>query len=233
MSGNRSLILSVLKQIVDVIGAALPADTEIVLHDLSALPNSIAAISGGVTGRQIGDPATDLVLREAYNLDSRLSDGYETRLPDGRLIRSWTTFISDEDGARVAALCINADTSRWRVARDLIDSVVLFGAPRSRLSPSGDAPNGSGSEAERSNEAFVHDVDELAALLLSNAIRECGVPVNLMKKEHKLNVVAELERHGFFVIRDAIDRAAKALAVSKFTIYNYLNELSGSLPTSK
>jgi predicted transcriptional regulator YheO len=46
-----------------------------------------------------------------------------------------------------------------------------------------------------------------------------------MKKPHKLGVVAELLDHGVFQIRDAVEFVAEKLDVSRFTIYNYLNEI--------
>jgi predicted transcriptional regulator YheO len=60
------------------------------------------------------------------------------------------------------------------------------------------------------------------------AITAIGIPVEQRRKEQKLQVVAELERRGFFLVKQAPETAAAALGVSRFTIYNYLNELNGS-----
>ena len=49
-----------------------------------------------------------------------------------------------------------------------------------------------------------------------------------MRKEHKVEVVAELDRRGFFLIKQAAETAAAALGVTRFTIYNYLNEVNGT-----
>ena len=48
-----------------------------------------------------------------------------------------------------------------------------------------------------------------------------------MKKEHKVEVVRHLRARGFFLLRDAAEMAAQALRCSRFSIYNYLNELDG------
>jgi predicted transcriptional regulator YheO len=50
-----------------------------------------------------------------------------------------------------------------------------------------------------------------------------------MQKRHKLAVVDELKQRGFFLIRDSVEFAANALQVTRFTIYNYLNELEAGL----
>ena len=46
-----------------------------------------------------------------------------------------------------------------------------------------------------------------------------------MRKAHKVDAVRSLKRRGFFMLRDAVEMAARALGVTRFTIYNYLNEI--------
>ena len=38
----------------------------------------------------------------------------------------------------------------------------------------------------------------------------------------------KLQRRGFFTIRDAVDIAAEALKISRYSVYNYLNEIEAS-----
>ena len=40
-------------------------------------------------------------------------------------------------------------------------------------------------------------------------------------------VVRELDEAGFFLIRDSVDHLAGELDVTRYTIYNYLNEVRG------
>jgi predicted transcriptional regulator YheO len=47
-----------------------------------------------------------------------------------------------------------------------------------------------------------------------------------MKKAHKVAVARDLAQRGFFAIREAVDVIAQRLDVSRYTIYNYLNELA-------
>ncbi len=53
------------------------------------------------------------------------------------------------------------------------------------------------------------------------------MPVELMKKQHKAAVVRELDEAGYFLIKDAVDFLAAELKVTRYTIYNYLNEIRG------
>jgi predicted transcriptional regulator YheO len=56
-------------------------------------------------------------------------------------------------------------------------------------------------------------------------VTKAGIPVDLMKKRHKAAVVRELDEAGYFLIKDAVDHLAGRLDVTRYTIYNYLNEV--------
>ena len=220
IDGER--LITVFSRLVEPIGRALPTSSEVVLHDLSLLPNSIVAVFGDVTGRRIGDPATDLLLQQAVTGFQEHDLGYETVLSDGRRMRSSTMIIRDVANNPVAALCINTDISAWMAIKQIADVMVSVAGVRP-----GDPPVAVAAPAE-SKETFVRDVDELASYLIHRTISAVGLPVSQMKKEHKLQVVAELKARGLFLLRDAVEMIAESLEVSRFTIYNYLNELSGS-----
>jgi predicted transcriptional regulator YheO len=223
VDGQR--LVQIFRALVEPIARALPSSTEVVLHDLSLVPNSIVAIHGSVTGRAVGDPPTDVLLRQAsqgfddYNLD------YESTLPDGRRMRSSTMLIRDIDGNPAAALCIHTDLSSWLAVDQLVSQMI-------RGSGAGDGTPGAAPAATptTAGEVFPRDVDELAAHLIHAAVADAGLPVSAMKKKHKLAVVAELQARGVFLLRDAVEMVAESLSVSKFTIYNYLNELAAEGP---
>jgi predicted transcriptional regulator YheO len=205
----------VLELLVQPLQAAVPQPTEVVLHDLRRIPNTVRAIAGDVTGRRIGDPPTDKLLERIAAGDFRNEIGYRSQLPDGRVLRSTTIIYTDEDGQAAAALCLNADVSTWVTLRAAMDRHVL-GEERTTVQT-----------APQDSEYFPHSVEELSARLVDAAIATVGVPVPQMRKEHKVQVVAELDRRGFFLIRQAAETAAAALGVTRFTIYNYLNDLGG------
>ncbi|PRY36927.1 helix-turn-helix transcriptional regulator [Umezawaea tangerina] len=210
----------VLEILVAPLQAAAPQPTEVVLHDLRRVPNTVRAIAGTLTGRRVGDPPTDKLLERVAAGDLRHDIGYRTELPDGRVLRSSTIVYTDADGRPAAALCLNTDVSAWVSLRSAVDRFVL-----GRDVPE---PRASSVPAEQQGESFPRSVDELCRVLVDAAIAAVGVPVAKMRKEQKLQVVAELERRGFFLVKQAPETAAGALGVSRFTIYNYLNELDGA-----
>jgi predicted transcriptional regulator YheO len=217
-----------LTALVEPLGQALPATTEIVLHDLSRLPQSIVAVVGDVTGRKVGDPATDVLLEHLVAGKDGHLVGYSTRLPNGREMRSSTIIMRDSKGVACAAVCVNSDVSTWLDVRRLVDTMMgprqgygdmetAVSAAATRQPERNDQPKG---------ETFAHDVEELAAHLIHDAITEVGIPVALMRKEHKMRVVARLQDRGLFLLRDGVETVASSLEVTRFTIYNYLNELA-------
>lgn len=230
---ERERLVELFRGLVEPIGRSLPMSAEIVLHDLDLLPNSIVAVHGDVTGRRVGDPATDLLLERAVSGELDTMVGYRTQLPDGRSMRSTTMIIRDGAGQPVAALCINSDMSMWhslgRIAATMTETYSDETAPP-HLSPVDRADR---TRNDEPLEVFARDVDELAAHLIHQAILEQGVAVDLMKKEHKLKVVRSLQGRGFFMLRDAVEMIASSLQVTRFTIYNYLNELDDAEKSTK
>lgn len=221
-TANQDWLVASLVEFVKPLGRILPGDSEVVLHDLRKLPNSIVAMAGNVTGRRVGDPATNVLLQQVVQGLVHDLIGYETKLPDDRRLRSSTSIIRDADGTPVGALCINTEVRDDDAAA--VDGPAAEGAPAGSLGFRPESALG----ADPRDEVFVRDVEELATVLLSQAIAAEGVPVAEMKKRNKVNVVARLHAGGMFLLRDAIEIVAASLDVSKFTIYNYLNELNAA-----
>lgn len=225
---DSETINTVLELLVAPLQAALPQPTEVVLHDLQRIPNTVRAIAGDVTRRRIGDPPTDKLLERLALGDYRNEIGYRSQLPDGRILQSTTIIYTDRNGNAAAALCLNGDVSAWVSLRSAMDRFVLGFDGTSAHPSSLDRTSPDGPRGTRDSEYFPRSVEELSARLVDTAIASIGVPVGEMRKEQKIQVVAELERRGFFLVKQAAETAAAALAVTRFTIYNYLNQISGT-----
>lgn len=191
-------LLTSLVPAVHGLAAMLGPGNEVLLHDLSRLPDSIVAIAGDLTGRTVGGPMTDLLLGLIRRGTTQDLINYRTNSPDGRPIRSSTLFLRDADGVAVGCLCVNSAGAEEVAA---------------------DAP-------ERP-ETFPRDIDSLQRFLIDRAIAKIGVPPTEMKKQHKAAVVRELDEAGFFLIRDSVEHVAGQLDVTRYTIYNYLTEVRG------
>ena len=91
---------------------------EVVIHDLRSEDknHSIVAIENGhVTGRTVGDGPSHIVLEALNNPSGESEDRYSylTRTPDGRVLKSSTIFIHDDDGSVIGLLGINYDISMF------------------------------------------------------------------------------------------------------------------------
>ena len=227
-------VIGVLAPLVDGLAEALFPRSEVVLHDLTRFPNTIAAIGGNITGRGVGGPPTDLGLR---TFESGWNDhliGYRTELSDGTPIRSSSLFLHGASGRAIACLCINADVSELAPAAEAVQRFLRPAVPS--VAPIAAAtletelpwrPAGAEGKATRTPpERFPRSVDELTRGLLREAIGELDIPVDLMQKRHRLEVVRNLRARGFFAIRDAIELLAETLGVTRHTVYNYLTEVA-------
>ena len=196
-NGTHELLASLVPA-VHGLAAMLGPGNEVLLHDLSRLPDSIAAIAGDLTNRPVGGPMTDLLLGLIRRGTTQDLINYRTNSPDGRPIRSSTLFLRDANGVAIGCLCVNSEL-----------------------------PETASSESSQQEESFPPDVDSLQRFLVDRAIAKIGVQPVKMKKHHKAAVVRELDEAGFFLIRDSVDHVAGQLDVTRYTIYNYLNEIRG------
>jgi len=216
---HAATVVAIVGPIIAPLADALSPRTEVVLHDLTRFPGSIAAIGGSLTGRDVGGPPTDLGLRVFRAGWREHIIRYRTETEDGLVMRSSSLFFFAPSGKPVACLCINSDIDAVVRAQDALAAVTALAADVVVADEDG---------GDKPSESFPVSVESLTEGILREAIAAIGVPVALMKKPHKLRVVGELDRRGFFALREAAELAARRLDVSRYTIYNYLNELQSS-----
>jgi predicted transcriptional regulator YheO len=214
---HAALVVSLVAPVVPALATALAPRTEVVLHDLTKLPNTIAAIGGAITGREVGGPPTDLGLRSFQAGETEHFLRYPTELAGGLQMRSSSIYFHAPSGKPVACLCLNTDITTLLRAREALDALTAF-----------DPVSAARVGAEGAAETFADSNESLIDTLWGQAIASAPVAPEAMKKSHKLAVTQELHRRGFFSLRGAVDHAAKGLGVSRHTIYNYLNELAAT-----
>lgn len=208
-ANNLHPVLVKLKTIIPDLTSAIGQDCEIVLHDISHPESSIIAIAGNITGRQKGGPLTDLLLKRlrAGDVDENLMN-YMNYTKDGKLLRSSTIFIRDDNEKVIGCLCINIDLSRWLSIQKFLDDHLAFT-----------------DSAKEEKETFSSNVKDMLRTMVSDAILGAGIPVGQMHKDDRKRVLAKLDREGVFLVKGAIEYVAGELQVSKFTIYSDLNEI--------
>lgn len=217
---EREAMFAALRPIVDVVGSFVGENVEIVLHDLTQPESSIVKIlNGHVSGRSVGDsilsgPDGDKgfveLLRSlqegAQDAHSVIAE-YQTFTRGGKELQSSTVIFRDSGGTNFASLCINADMSVVVQAHALLQS--MLSRPK-ESEPARDAPAG---------------IDALMKEIIAEAVHRFGKPVSAMDKDEKIHAVETMMQRGLFIVKGGVERAATALGVTRFSIYNYLDAL--------
>lgn len=197
-----------LQRITTMISEQFGSRCEVVLHDLTKDYNhTIVAIEGNVTNRSVGGSGSNLGLPV---LAGKKKDGdqynYITQTKDGRTLRSSSTYLRDDNGNVIGALCINYDISDLMIAESIIKDVTLYPTSEKEVEP----------------EVFANNVAEILDHLTVQCQEYIGKPSSEMTKEDKINAIGFFDSKGAFLISKAGEHIREYLMISKYTLYNYL-----------
>ena len=211
-----------LKQIADLVAAQFGSATEVVIHDFTGeLDHTIVYIvNGHVTNRTIGDAPTQSFLKYMNVNHPRKSIEkvrHISHLPNGRIIRSSTANFFDEDGTLNSSLCIN---------QDITDLVALENAVKG-LSESGQFETSVLSTNGNEFDLQPSSIHGMMDNIITEALAFIGTPPDKMNKDAKIKLLQFLDERGVFMIQKSGQKVCELLGISKFTLYNYLEEARG------
>ena len=188
-------------------------DCEVVLHDVAELPHSIVAIeNGAVTGRAVGDPPTDRMLRNLRDADEANDVRLYLTSRDGKILKSLAVTLRDEDGRPLGLLGLNVDISAIVQAQRALANLTALG----RLG---------GEAVPEAAEVFAGDIRDVVAGMVTTILGEMGKTPAAMSREEKMEVVKRLEERGTFLVKRSAEQVAEALDLSRYTIFSYLKEI--------
>jgi predicted transcriptional regulator YheO len=220
---ERRTLMNALHPIVRMLGGIVGPHTEVVLHDLTKPEASVVALANGhVSGRTLGSSiltgpkedkgfvaASEALTQRGEPVHSVI-EGYSTVTAGSRKLRSGTVIFRDSAGDPFAALCLNADLSNFEMAYAWLGQFLNPPAPEPQV------------ETDKPPE-----MDVLMQEIISDAVRRHGKPIHMMNKSEKILAVQTMQQRGLFIVKGGVERAAAALGVSRYTIYNYLDALKG------
>ena len=182
---------------------------EVLIHDLQGdLDTSLVYIENGtITNRHVGDGPSHVVL-DVLNYDdgSEGRFGYLTKTKDGRILKSSTMYIRDDNGNIEYLLGINQDITEFVMMHRSLESLIGIG------------------QAETGTvEKITTSVSELLDDLLLEVERLVGKPGPLMNKVERLKAISYLNEKGAFLISKSSEKIAEYFNISKFTLYSDLN----------
>ena len=204
---NREL----LEQFMELLEKQFGDRCEVVLHDLTrSYDNTIVAIKNGhISGRKVGGSGSNLgleVLRRAREENEDNQYCYTTKTKDGKILISSSIYFRNRKGEVIGSLCVNYDVSDFMLAENVLHTLTSRG------------------QEKNVKEVLVKDTYELFEYLLSEAQAHVGRPVAKMTREDKLLFIKFLDEHGAFLIKKAGEKVCDYLNISKYFLYNVLNE---------
>ncbi len=197
------------EQLAKGIAGQFGENCEVVIHDLSKDPeHSIVFIENGhVTGRSAGEGTSKVVLEALRKKPDELHDriNYLTETENGKILKSSTIYIRDNSNNVVGILGINYDITNFIMMDHAIKGLL------------------SANEVEKP-EKISNSVHGLLEELIEQSVRLVGKPVSQMNREDKIRAVQFLYDEGAFLITKSSDRVSKHFGISKYTLYNYIDQ---------
>jgi len=184
------------------IAVLLHPHAEVTLHDLAT--DRIVGLWNPLSGRSIGDPSLLEELPVSWR-EKTVQGPYRKVLVDGREFSAVSAVVQDADGEFRGLLCINLDrTPLLGLAHDLLRMAAPVQDPPAEL--------------------FVADWREEIAQIIDTHCRERLLDRARMTRAQRRDLIHILDQRGLFSTRGAADHAARALGVSRATIYSLLKE---------
>ena len=208
----KKSFLDFYKRLAHAIATQFGSNCEVVVHDLenNDIEHSIIAIENGhISGRKVGDGPSHIVLQALRNKEHLEGDklAYLTKTKDGKILKSSTVYIRDNNEELIGIFAINYDISLMMAATDLLNNFVAT------------------TPGETQAEPISMNVADLLDELIQQSTRIVGKPVALMTKEDKVRFVRLLNEAGAFLITKSGPKVCEYLGISKYTLYSYLDEI--------
>ncbi|WP_298705367.1 transcriptional regulator [uncultured Veillonella sp.] len=227
--------------IVSFLGEALGPLVEVVLHDVTNPDASIIAIANGhISGRQVGGPSTDLILRmieEAKpsnkNKEKALPTSYlnyNAQVKGNTPCRASSYFIRSEEGELLGCLCINVSVGHFLEARQLLDLLIT---PHTSLellpSHTEDLPVKTETKDIENHEALLiyenlhNSIDDVIDTIVKEST-SYSIALSKLSTKEKVKLIKTLNDKGLFNLKGGVAAIAAKMNVSEPTIYRYLSQ---------
>lgn len=131
--------------------------------------------------------------------------GYLTKTNDGRILKSSTLFLHDENNKIIGIFAINYDITELMMFDNAIHSLINCDTKK------------------KQPEKITHSVNDLLDDLIEQPVALVGKPVALMNKDDKVAAIRFLNDSGAFLITKSGDKVSKFFGISKYTLYSYID----------
>ena len=183
---------------------------ETLVHDFTIPSHPILSIyNGHVSGRTVGDTTAIMGLDLAVDDHATVNDlvNLAATTPDGHKTKSSTFHLIGEDYN--LALGINFDYTPLAAANKVLVDLMR-------------------AQSDLQSALWQDQDSRQLADLFDRCLAIIGKPVPEMNKEDRLKMITLLEERSAFSYRKSVPFVARNLGVSRYTVYKYLSEVTGT-----
>ncbi len=200
------------RRLAKALAAEFGENCEVLVHDLTGgdPEHTIVAIENGhVSRRQRGDGPSQVALeamQEKHPEHLQDRSGYLMKTHDGRILKSSTVYIRNDEGGIDGIFCVNYDITSLLMAQKAVNSLLA-----------------QGEEPPKASTSIPQNVNELLDDLIEQSVEKVGKPVALMTKDDKIAAIQFLNNAGAFLVTKSGDKISKYFGISKYTLSSYID----------
>lgn len=210
MSTEDNLIFKHYIKVAEVVAKSFEPFLETVVHDLRHPERSIIAIfNSHVTGRKIGDSATDLTYRRLKGEVPDVLINYKNESLRGEKIKSTTLAIRNSKGQLIGVFGMHFDISFFDKFHRFLEHFIS-----TEKNPY---------IGERENFRFMSPSEEIRSAIEAILIHK-GWANHSLSNKHKRDVIVDLYKQGHFNKRGAVTIVSDAMGITRASIYRYIKE---------
>ncbi|WP_447763567.1 helix-turn-helix transcriptional regulator [Sphingopyxis panaciterrae] len=190
----------------EAISTLLHPYAEVVLHDLRT--GRIVRIWNSFTDRQAGDLSNLNSAGDLFPNDQAILGPYEKALPSQGRTKSITAGLRGDANELIGFLCVNLDVSILDQAQALMSS---FASP----------------ELKRPEPIYRTDIQQHISYLVRDYSVKMNKPIDNLTRAERAELIAQVDKDGLFQARNSVMLVAKAMKISRASVYNLLAEING------
>lgn len=183
---------------------------ETLVHDFTIPSHPILSIyNGHVSGRTVGDTTAIMGIDLAVDDHAAVNDlvNLAATTPGGHKTKSSTFHLIGEDYN--LALGINFDYTPLAAANKVLVDLMR-------------------AQSDLQSALWQDQDSRQLADLFDRCLAIIGKPVSAMNKDDRLKMISLLEKRNAFSYRKSVPFVARNLGVSRYTVYKYLSEVTGT-----
>ncbi|MFK9092473.1 transcriptional regulator [Bacillus salipaludis] len=205
---------------VQLIGAQFGDSCNATLYGFDEPGGRVVVTTGNLTREEEGDPAPKFIQRmmKESNGNPQNKFGFINKELNGHVLRTSLLFIRGINEDIVGCLCIHHNIVQ-------IQMVISFLEEFYRSNNLEDENEFGDAQEKQDNSP--NSIEDFVRTTIANFMNErVGLrSFASLDKQEKIMLIKELDEKGIFLVKGAVNLVAKQVQLTKFTIYNYLDEI--------